>query len=351
MKIFIDIGHPAHVHFFKHLIWEMKNNGHEVVIAARSKEVTYSLLASYGFRFRKMISHRKSLLGKALTFPIRWIQTYKLCREINPDILIGIADFYSAQVGRILRRTSFIFTDTEHVKIDPLLTFPFADVILTPNCFSRNVSDKQIRYNGYHELAYLHPNYFNPDPSVLKMLDVIKGEKYIILRLVSWDASHDIGHSGLSFEMKQKLVIELSKYARVFISSEKKLPAKLKKYQINIPPVKMHDVLSFATLYIGEGATMASECAILGTPAIYINSLSAGTLEEQEKYGLLYCFRDSKGILEKALQLLKTSNLKKDYEIRRKKMLADKIDVTAFMVWFIENYPESVKIMNENPDY
>jgi len=32
-------------------------------------------------------------------------------------------------------------------------------------------------------------------------------------------------------------------------------------------------------------------------------------------------------------------------------MLKDKIDVTAFLVWFIENWPESFNIMKENPDY
>ena len=32
-------------------------------------------------------------------------------------------------------------------------------------------------------------------------------------------------------------------------------------------------------------------------------------------------------------------------------MLADKIDVTAFLVWFVENYPQSFQIMKENPDY
>ena len=31
-------------------------------------------------------------------------------------------------------------------------------------------------------------------------------------------------------------------------------------------------------------------------------------------------------------------------------MLADKIDVTAFMVRFVGNHPESSKIMKENPD-
>jgi len=33
---------------------------------------------------------------------------------------------------------------------------------------------------------------------------------------------------------------------------------------------------------------------------------------------------------------------------KRKRMLSDKIDVTAFMIWFIEKYPESVDIMKEN---
>jgi len=32
-------------------------------------------------------------------------------------------------------------------------------------------------------------------------------------------------------------------------------------------------------------------------------------------------------------------------------MLSEKIDVTAFIVWFVENWPESFKIMKENPDY
>ena len=32
-------------------------------------------------------------------------------------------------------------------------------------------------------------------------------------------------------------------------------------------------------------------------------------------------------------------------------MLKEKIDVTDFMIWFIENYPKSVQTMKVNPDY
>ncbi len=352
MKILVGIYHPAHVHFFKHFIWEMEKNAHEVVIMARNKDVTLSLLVSYGFTFKTITSHKKSILGKVLNYFIRWIQTYKLCKEVNPDILLGIADFYSAQIGRILRRTSIVFTDSEHVKIDPILTFPFADIILTPNCFSSNVSDKQIRYNGYHELAYLYPNYYNPDLNVLDIMGLKKEEKFIILRFVSWDASHDIGHPGLTLDMKRKVVKELSKYVKVFISSEGELSEDLVQYQIQISPEKIHDVLYFATLYIGEGATLASECAMLGTPAIYINTLEVGYCKEQEeKYSLVYNFRDFDGVIKKAKDLLDNQLLNNQHQENRFKMISDKIDVTAFMVWFVENYPKSFKKMKVNSEY
>ena len=81
-------------------------------------------------------------------------------------------------------------------------------------------------------------------------------------------------------------------YGKVIISSEGELPVELEKYRVKISPERMHDLLSFASLYIGEGATTASECAMLGTPAIYVNVLDAGTLQEQENLGLLFSFRN-----------------------------------------------------------
>ena len=113
----------------------------------------------------------------------------------------------------------------------------------------------------------------------------------------------------------------------------------------------MHDLLSSASLYIGEGATTASECAMLGTPAIYVNILDAGTLQEQNNYGLLFSFRNDLGVIEKAIELINSPNISGDWQNHRMKMLSEKIDVTAFMVWFVENYPNSFIVMKENPNY
>ncbi len=108
-------------------------------------------------------------------------------------------------------------------------------------------------------------------------------------------------------------------------------------------------MLAGARLFVGEGATMASECAMLGTPAVYVNSISAGTLEEQERYGLLFRFSGSGGVAEKVAELLAERGLKEEFQARRMRMLDDQIDLTSFMVWFVDNYPDSAGIAKGNP--
>ena len=111
----------------------------------------------------------------------------------------------------------------------------------------------------------------------------------------------------------------------------------------------------YATLLYGESATMASECAVLGTHAIFSDFAGRGyTDEEEEKYGLVFNFKldkeSQRESLEKAVELLENNNLKNIGRKKREKLLEDKIDVTAFMVWFVENYPASFKEMKKNLD-
>ncbi len=356
MKILIDIGHPAHVHYFRNFIKIMGKKGHEFLITSRNKEIEHYLLNSYDIPFISRGSGEKSLLGKITYLFKADYLLFKQTRKFKPDLLLSFDSVYLSHVSKLLNIPHIAFDDTEHAKLEHLLSLPFTKCILTPSCYTKDLGEKQIRFNGYMELCYLHPNYFKADPSILNLLGVKKDEKYIIMRFVSWNASHDIGHSGIPIEMKHKAVKELSKYAKVFISSESELPDDLKKYQILIPPEKMHDALAFSSLLYGESATMASECACLGIPSIFHDNNGRGyTTEEEEKYGLVFNYSESSSdqnkSLKKAIELLETPNLKQEFQNRRQKMLADKIDVTAFMVWFIENYPESVTIMKENPGY
>jgi predicted glycosyltransferase len=141
----------------------------------------------------------------------------------------------------------------------------------------------------------------------------------------------------------------------VFISAEKKLSMDLDPYRIRIPPEKMHDVLAHAILFFGESATMASESAVLGTPAVYLDKIGRGYTNEEEIYGLVFNFKnmlsDQKQAIQKGIELLNNPNLKKVMQNNRQKFLAHKIDVTAFMVWFVEKFPASKQKMMDSPYY
>ena len=340
----IGITHPKAVHFWKNIINNLENDGHSVKIVTWDKDITLYLLNVYGLDYEVVGKHYKNLLKKAYGMVKSDFKLLKIAKRFNPDILVS-APPYFVQVSEIIRKPHICLSDTEHANLVGLLSFPFTDVILTPSCFKRELNPKKhIKFDGYLELAYLHPHYFKPDSSILDDLELSKNDKFIVLRFVSWEASHDIGQHGLV--NKKKFVKELEKYGRIFITSERKTHPDLEKYRITVPPERIHDLLYFATLYIGEGATMASEAAVLGTPSIYVNTLRLGYLDEEEKkYGLVYNFSDPKTAqeqaVEKAVTLLEDNNLKQNWRKKREKLLNEKIDVTKFLTDFIEGYPKS----------
>lgn len=341
MRILIGIAHPGHVHFYKHAIWQFQEHGHKILIGGRDKDVTLELLDHYGFPYRVSSAIGNGRWGMFKEFLQRGGAFLRLIREFDPDVVTAIGGATIAPACRLLRKPLIVFDDTETVpKIAQFLEYRFASVICTPDCFMRDLGMRHIRYAGYHELAYTHPKWFAPDEGILDELGLSKDDKFFVIRFVSWGAAHDIGHSGFSHEGKRELVRCLSDLGRVIITSESPLPPEFEPYLMQISSTKIHDLLYFGSLYIGEGGTMASEAAILGTPSIYINPLTMGYIEEQEqKYGLLHQVTNERKAIELAVKLASDAGTFEEYQQKRQRLLADKIDVTTWMVEFVENYP------------
>ena len=57
----------------------------------------------------------------------------------------------------------------------------------------------------------------------------------------------------------------------------------------------------------------------------------------------MYFYPDQDAALEKAVQILDNSDSKQEWQQKRERLLADKINVSAWMTDFIENYPKSFK--------
>jgi predicted glycosyltransferase len=350
MRVIVDINHPADVHFFKNFIREMEKRGHTILITASRKEISYQLLDNYGFSYKKLGSYGTTIAKKIFNIPLLDIRMFRAAKKFRPDIFVGFGSIRAAHVARITGKPCVNFEDTDHAKWEHRLYVPFADVILTPQCFTKDFGKKQVKIDTYKELFYLHPDYFRPDSSVLAEAGISPGERFFIIRFVAWDAQHDLGQKGL--HNREEIVEKLEKYGKVFISSEVVLPDNLKKYQIPVPLEKLHDLLYFATLYFGEGSTTAAEAAMMGTPAIYVSSLSGGlgyVSDLEQKYGLLYNFKDQEPALKKAVDLLNTPHLKEEWAARRDIFLKDKLNATRFLLWFVETYPHSFLDMRERP--
>lgn len=331
MRYIITIQHPAHVHFFKHAIRELKTNSHDVSVFARDKEVAVDLLDAYGIEHEVLVDGQSDGVGGMLFGQTLW--EYRLlerARSIEPDVMAGIGGTAVAHVGALCGARSVVFTDTEHAPGNTI-TFPFADEIWTPACFADDAGAKQEQYPGYHELAYLHPDRFEPDPSVLETVGLDPDERFVVLRLVSWTASHDVGEGG--FEDVSDVVDRLEATgARVLITSEAPLPEELEDNRATVAPHRMHDLLAYADCFVGEGATMAVESAVLGTPAVYVNTLRMGYTDEIEaKYGLLYNCQGTyrhHNALETAVEILDGEGEETDWDDRRERLLDDTVDTT-----------------------
>lgn len=355
MNILIDIGHPAHVHLFRNFAKEMLFKNHRLLFTCREKEFEKYLLDYYGFSYKSFGRKYSSIPAKMWGLIEFDIKEFFAGLSFKPDILLSHGSIYAAHASFLLRKPHISLEDTFNFEQIRLYK-PFTEAILTSDYHHPLKSEKVIMYSGYHELAYLHPNRFVPDKNILKALGVSENENYVILRFVSWEATHDTGHKGIEFKNKLKAVDSFKKYGKVFISSESELPVSLKSYQLRIPPHRIHDAIAFASVLFGESSTMAEEAAMLGIPSIYIyNNSTCYTKHLEVNYHLMYNYSESiadqQKAIQKGMELLTEPDLKKEWQKRRQKMLSEKIDVTAFLVWFVEKWPDSFKIMKENPGY
>lgn len=361
MNVLIQLSHPAHFHLYKHVAKNLMTDGHKVHFLIKSKDILEDLLKASGFPYFNIneTAHRGSKMGILMDMLVRDIRIASYCRKHKIDLLTG-STAEIAQVGWLMRRYR-VNTGEDDASVVPLfykMAGRFIQTILSPTtCDNGKFEYKTVHYSGYHKLAYLHPNVFAPDKTVVaKYFNPDK--PYFLLRFAELKAYHDLaaGARGINAEIAQKLIDILGKYGDVYITSERKLEPQFEKYRLNINPLDIHHVMAFATLYIGDSQSMAVEAAMLGTPSIRFNDFAGkiGVLEElEQKYKLTFGIPSSKPALlyDKIQELLSLLNLQEEFQQRRQKMLSDKIDVTAFFTWFIENYPESKRIMKENSDY
>ncbi len=359
MNYLFYLGHPAHYHLFKNSIKLLTNDNNKIWIIIKSKDVLKNLLDSEGIDYLDILPEGKNATKVGLFYSVlkRDSRLLGFCLKNKPDIMVGTSSEIT-HIGRLLNIPSFVFEEDD-VNVIPTfarLTYPFASLIFAPNCCSVGKwTSKTIFYNSYHEIAYLHPKYFSPNANVLNKLKCF-GNDYFLLRFVSLNANHDQGIKGIDDHIAAILIEILKPLGKIFITSERKLSAEFEQYRINLNPSEILDSLYFARLFIGDSQTMAAEAGLMGTPYIRFNDFVGriGYLNELENkyqvgYGILPHEIDKLFSITK--EISQADNIKDSWKIKSKKIINDKIDLTAFIVWFINNYPDSQKTLKNEPYY
>lgn len=357
-KYLVYMGHPAHFHLFRNMIRDLTDHGAEVKVLIKTKDVLEDLIRDSGFDYVNINvqERKKSKVSIALSLLKRELSFFSHARRLRPDLMIGTSAEI-AHVGRLLGVPSVVVNedDADVVPYFARVAYPFASCILAPVCTDAGKwAHKKVGYKGYHELAYLHPDHFQPDRDAISRY--LENKRFFLIRFAKLEAHHDEGRSGISNELASELVNILSGFGQVFISSERTLPSGLEKYRLNADPKLMHHFLAFADLYIGDSQTMAAEAAVLGTPSIRFNDFvgQISYLEELEhEHGLTYGIRtsDPEMLIAKVKEICSDISIKQKFTERRADLLKQKFNTARFLSWFVLNYPQSRYSIDSDPAY
>lgn len=331
--------------------------GNTVKLMIKSKDILETLLISDGVNYENILpeGRKDNKLSMFTGLMKRDYRLWKIARKFQPDLFIG-SDPSLSHVAAFMHKPCIMIGEDDYSVIKKLawLMLPFADCILSPAvCNMGPWEKKKIPFSGYMKLAYLHPSEFHPDRS---KLSVPPGTEYCLIRLAKLAAHHDSGIRGLDLSTIERLIGQVRQHGLdVFIDSEYMLPDNLAPYRLEIPKQEIHHFMAFARFIISDSQSMSVEAAILGIPSIRYNDFAGriSVLEELEhKYEMTFGINPSEPdrLFSKLDEFLKTADLNGKFMKKRDEMIAEKINVKKFAVWFIHNYPSSLKTMQLCPD-
>jgi len=356
MKIAVFVNSQAEAHFYKNIIAALERDGNQVFVLARDCDGATELLNELNIPFFQFSSPPGPESRKVTSLPHDVVNAFRYLKEKNIDLTTGCGT-YSTFTACLLKVPDIAFNDCEST-ISPeryalfKLTYQFTDVFVTPSSFKRELGSKHFKVESYKELAYLHPHYYTPNPSIFDLLDVPRSHDYSVLRFNAFERPHDPSVGVLTNADKIALVKELSDYGEVFVSSECDVPRALQEHVLDVPKHRIHDVLSYASLFVTDTQTMAAESALLGTPTIRSSPIMSDCdpvfIELEREFQLLFNLKTPSEVAAKAVQLIEDPHVTEDWLKKRDRLLERKLDLTALMVSLIEEFPASFDYMNAN---
>jgi predicted glycosyltransferase len=352
--------HPSKYHLYRITINELIKRGHDVEVVITTKDVLEDLVKKEGWKYTNIFPQGRKIkslptyIGAGINTVRTILRLRKLTRGKKYDLFV--TDDLLTIVGKIKGVPSVLFQDDDISAVpESFILMKACSYILAPAITNfGKYNHKKIGFEGFKASAYLHPNHFKIDESVLEKYG-LKDQTYFIIRLVSLTATHDVGMTGITNDDCRKLISMLEKKGRVIINSERPVLEEFEKYRLKIIPKDITHILAGSSLFIGDSQTMSSEAGMLGVPYIRFNDFvgKIGYLNDMElnyKLGFGILTKDREKLFSKVEELINIPDLKSEWRKTKEHMLDKTIDLSDLQIWLYENYPQSILQWKENPD-
>ena len=268
MKVLIDAVHPADVWTLGAIEDRLLANGEETLWISRpEKDSVVELIEARGRPQVKGPKAGTSRTSLAYELVARDWRVWRTVRSFKPAVILTRSPA-GVHIGRLTRTPVLYDTDDGHVAgLLYSIAGPFADIITTPTATEKTYGKPHRRYQGYKELFYLHPNRFEPDPGVRNELGLNPDERFSVLRLTGFTASHDTSEAGMNRQQIDRVIDRLSTIGRVLISSEQDLVRAILALPVDEAVALVVDIADVSTdLSQNERAFYTTYPVELGTP-------------------------------------------------------------------------------------
>ncbi len=293
MRIWIDLANSPHVPFFRALVKEFQERGHEIEVTARDFAETVELARAAGFTPEVISGHGGRDLSRKAGNLLRRAWALRSWANTRAFTLAVSHNSYSQILAaRALSLKSVTLMDYEHQPANHL-AFRFAGRIIVPRAFPEAAltrygarGAKVKRYNGTKEDVYLAD--FKPDPSFegeLRNLGIRREDVLVVVRPPALEALYHRFDNELFDELLERLsahsmvkVILLPRNDSQRANYAERADARLilPEHSLNGP-----NLIASSDLVISAGGTMNREAAALGVPAATIYAGEWAAVDEE----------------------------------------------------------------------
>src|SRR2546427_1022147 len=293
MRIWIDLANSPHVPFFRALIPEFVERGHQVEITARDFAQTVELATKAGMMPHVIGRHGGgSLTGKAGNLIGRAAALRKWARDRGFDLAVSHNSYAQIAAAAALGIKTVTLMDYEHQPANHL-AFRLASRVIVPRAFPAaelrkyGASLRKVkRYEGTKEDVYLAD--FSPDRSfteVLRKLGVASEDVLVVVRPPAREALYHRFENELFDELLSRLTSrDDAKIILLPRSDAQRLEYEKRGWLNMIMPREALDganLIAAADLIISAGGTMNREAAALGVPVVSIYAGQWAAIDEE----------------------------------------------------------------------